>query len=107
MKNYWCIAIMISMLFMSVDGAADLVNQGHPHGDSAVHQVSNLDATEKAQTADSEGDHCERCCHGHTASMTTQIVSMNTAPMNSDSRIARSPHVRNFAQAPPTPPPTA
>jgi len=32
MRSFWCITVMISVLFMSVDGAADSVIKGHAHG---------------------------------------------------------------------------
>ena len=92
------------MLFMSVDGAADLASQGHSHSDTVVHQVGDLYIPADTQTSKSDEDHCERCCHGHTAGITTPITSVNAATTNNDHRLAHSANVDNFAQAPPTPP---
>lgn len=94
---------------MSVDGAADIGIEGHPHGDGVVHELDSGQLNSQDQTADSDrdSDHCERCCHGHTASITSQVASVTQSSLDGDLHIQRSPHVRNFAQAPPTPPPNA
>ncbi|NOX52566.1 MAG: hypothetical protein GXP16_18840 [Gammaproteobacteria bacterium] len=88
---------------MSVDGAADMVTKGHSHGDSgAAHQVNegSLDVS-----LDAPGDHCERCCHANSVNMTVQAALIEMPLVGCD-HLARSvAHVRNFAQAPPNPPP--
>ena len=103
MRSFWCILVILSVFYMSVDAAADSVSKGHAHGGEAAHLLDDsLD-----EKSDAESDHCERCCHGHTASITAPVASA-TSPFTSSDHIAgRSVHVRNFAQAPPTPPPNA
>lgn len=97
------------MLFMSVDSAADLVIQGHPHGDNGTHINSEADGATQPPTSDNEpqADHCERCCHGHSASAIVQISAMTALPMNSDRCLSLASQHFNFSQAPPTPPPNA
>lgn len=108
MRSFWSIAVMISVLFMSVDGAADTAINGHAHGDGAYHQDNDHPA-HPDQTSDTEGagDHCERCCHGHTAGITSQVAAIKTPFVAGSHEPSRSPRVRNVAKAPPTPPPTA
>ena len=108
MRSFWCIATIISVLFMSADGAADLGIQGHPHGDGAAQHVSDPDAQEPDESTKptAKDDHCERCCHGHSSTILTPTVSFSIAASGSESRTAGSPHIHNFASAPPTPPPT-
>lgn len=100
---------MISVLFMSVDGAADIVNDGHPHGDATSHQVTDLEANGQTQAPDSEGDsdHCERCCHGHSSGIAPQVASIVAPVTASDRRVNSAHQVRNLSQAPLTPPPNA
>ncbi len=108
MRSFWCILVMISVLVMSVDGAADSVTKGHAHGGDAAHL---LDGSDDHQTSSSEAeadvDHCERCCHGHTASVTATVAAAITPYSKSEHARSRFVYVRNFAQAPPTPPPNA
>ena len=106
MKFFWCISVMISVLFMSVDGAADSVTEGHAHGDGAIHVTDNL-ASDPPSDTDPDSDHCEQCCHGHSASMSATLASVTTPFVTADQRTSRSAYVRNFAQAPPTPPSNA
>jgi hypothetical protein len=96
---------MISVLFMSVDGAADTVINGHAHADSGALQVD--DGTSASLTTDTDDDHCERCCHGHSASITAQMTVTKAQFVVCSHPLSRSVLLRNFAQAPPTPPPNA
>ena len=106
MRSFWCILVMVSMLVMSVDGAADSVTTGHAHGGDAAHSLHDSD-TNTTSSSEADGDHCERCCHGHTASVTASVAAAITSYSKSEHARSRFVHVRNFAQAPPTPPPNA
>lgn len=106
MKFFWCISVMISVLFMSVDGAADSVTEGHAHGDGAIHVADNLESNPPIDT-EPDDDHCERCCHGHSTSISVTVAEVTAPFVAVDQRTGRSGYVRNFAQAPPTPPPNA
>jgi len=109
MNSFWCSLVILSVLFMSADGAADIAIKGHPHGDGAAYQLDDSDSTasDSLSQTDSHGDHCEHCCHGHSASMAAQLASITTPLIGCDHLARRAPHVSNFAQAPPTPPPNA
>jgi hypothetical protein len=109
MKSFWCIFVMISVLFMSVDGAADLASSGHPHGGDSGHFIDEGTAVSKDTTAKSDPDidHCEHCCHGHTSSITVSVTILMPTVVANDQRSCRAPHVGGLAQAPPTPPPNA
>jgi hypothetical protein len=106
MRSFWCITVMISVLFMSVDGAADSVIKGHAHGDGATHVADNIESNPPGDT-EPDSDHCERCCHGHSASISVTVAEVTAPFVTADQHTGRSGYVRNFAQAPPTPPPNA
>lgn len=103
--------VIFSLLFVSLEGATDVVIDGVPHGDDASHQQEfghPLDAHD-GETSDTEldGEHCNHCCHGHTAGISATVASLSTPYVTSDRPSGNSNHVHNFAQAPPTPPPNA
>jgi len=109
MKSCWCLLVMISVLFMSVDGAADVATSGHPHGGDPGHLIDEHSVVSPNANSESEIDidHCEHCCHGHTSSITGRVTIVVPMLIASDQRVGRTPHVYNIAQAPPTPPPNA
>ena len=102
---------MFSVLFMSLDGAADIPSVGHPHGDEEVYQRDSQPTTTTAvvtdSTADQNAEHCEHCCHGHVVSIAEQEASVTPPLTLPDRKVVPDLHVRNLAQAPPTPPPNA
>ena len=92
-----------SLLFMGIEGAVDSVGGEHPHGEEYAHVLDSDDSP----SPDSEGNdnHCQHCCHGHTSSISGHLTAMNCDV--TDQRFSiYEPHILNFAQAPPTPPPT-
>jgi len=111
MRSFICNFVIFSVLFVSLESAADVVMDGFPHGDDASHQQEfghHLDAHEDGSpSSDLDGDHCNHCCHGHSSSI-AGYVSITVPIFNADGqRVRPAPHVRNLAQAPPTPPPNA
>jgi len=100
---------MISVLFMSVDGAADVASTGHPHGGDPTHLVDEhtVASPDVASESELDIDHCEHCCHVHTSSITGQVTIAVPVLIAGYQKVRRAPHVCNFAQAPPTPPPNA
>ena len=101
---------MLSVLFLSVDGAADVASEGHPHSGDLAHQLDadmSVSADTNSDTGpDQDADHCEHCCHGHVVSITVQLFAP-TLIGATDHQCFGAPHVVNHAQAPPTPPPNA
>ena len=99
---------MLSMLFMSAEGAIDTASDGHPHGDDLAHQVDVPEslASNTGPDASLADDHCEHCCHGHLVSISSKL---ELAPLvgGTDHQSSGIPYVLNYAQAPPTPPPNA
>ena len=99
------------MLFVSLESAADLVTEGYLHGDDASHQEEfghPLDAHEDGSPiSELDGEHCQHCCHGHSASATGHATIVVPMFIARDQRIRPAAHVSSFAQAPPTPPPNA
>jgi len=109
MRSFWCLFIVISVLFMSVDGAADIASTGHPHGGDPAHLIDDHSVVSQDTTSESEFDidHCEHCCHGHTSSIVAYVTVVTPTLIGNDQQPCCAPHVGNFAQAPPTPPPNA
>ncbi len=110
MRKLLCHFVMLAVLFMSVEGAADVASEGHPHSDNLAHQL-DADLPESPDTnsntdPDRSDDHCEHCCHGHVVSITVQLHTP-TLTGATDHQRGGAPHVVNHAQAPPTPPPNA
>ena len=112
MKSFWCIFVMISVLFTSVESAADLLVDGLPHADDMVSHESEFGHSLEAHEDETSGgelddEHCKHCCHGHSAGATGQFSSVTTSFVRSELTVGRPAFVLNFAQAPPTPPPNA
>jgi hypothetical protein len=105
MRFFVCITIIVSMLFLSFEGAIDIASQGHPHEDAA--ELADADAVAArlpSGDTDTEPDHCEHCCHGHVGNIVIQIPSM---PFYAAAGGFAPPIVFSFrrSKAPPTPPP--
>lgn len=111
MRAALCHFVILSMLFMGMDGAADMASEGHPHSDQVAHQfdTSNPGSPDTESDTDSgqDVDHCEQCCHGHTASVIAQFPLLAPTTGTGDHLCLLTRHVVNDAQAPPTPPPNA
>jgi len=109
MRSFWCISVMISVFFMGMDGAVDVASTGHAHDGDATNLVGEHTAAspDSAPVSDPVIDHYEHCCHGHMSSITGHVIFPVPTLIAGDQRMGIAPHVRNFAQAPPTPPPNA
>ena len=110
MRRLLCQIVMFSVLFMSLDGAADIPSVGHPHGDDPTYQLDSQRFTAAVvtnSTADQNAEHCEHCCHGHVVSIAEQEASVTPPATLPERKAAPAIHFRNLTQAPPTPPPTA
>ncbi len=107
MKSFWCKFVMISVLFMSLDGAADIESTGHPHGDDGgqLYAAQTVSSVDTASASDFDVQHCEHCCHGHTFSIVGQIAAILPSLIDTDQQAAVAPQIRHSAHAPPTPPP--
>ncbi len=100
--------IVLSLLFLSMDGAADRVSVSHPHDDGQARQV---DVT-KSMSADTGTDvdpdeHDTHYCHGHVAGISVSFAVAAAPAGVADPRYGVMPYLLTYAQAPPTPPPNA
>ena len=104
----WTLRLLIaSMLFVSIEGMADSVDEAsfhqthHAHADNAGEQwFPDSDGDDHA------GDACGHFCHAHVVGLTSQIIS----PKVPQVRIfipELSTHEVTHSSAPPTPPPNA
>lgn len=75
----------------------------HAHGEGHSH-ILNSDDSAAHETENSESD-CQHCCHGHTSSVTGGYLAINI-DLVSPKVSFYHPYISNFAQAPPTPPPS-
>lgn len=103
--------MIVAFLAVSLEGAAEVVVDGVPHGDEAAHQAEfghALDAHD-GSTPDSEldGEHCEHCCHGHASSITASVSATGAAMIERVHSLARGANLHTLTHAPPTPPPNA
>lgn len=107
MRAILCNILMLSVLGMSLDGAIDIVRQGHPHNDGPAQQLDEL-AQVKSTHSDSspDGNACEHFCHGHVASIVMELplLSFERAV---DRATTQTTRVASLPHAPPTPPPNA
>ncbi len=103
------ILALLSFLFASIEGAADVVMDGIPHGDPTGHEQEYGHALEAhggdLSDAELDGEHCEHCCHGHSSSLTHSYF-VNVSPA-----AGKQPFdllddlLPDLLLSPPTPPP--
>jgi len=105
MRSLICHLMLISLLFVSIEGAADMSKTGHAHSDHSSEQAE-LDALDKP-VPDQDEDHCDRCCHGHTSGISCNLSGAPLSALDDTHRRGLQPFIKNYAQAPPTPPPNA
>ena len=96
---------IVSMLFVSMEGVADSVDElsfhqtHHEHVDNSGEQwFPDSDGD------DHKGDACEHYCHAHVVGLTTQVMVAN-APHFQYYVAAPPAHTVTHNVAPPTPPP--
>ncbi len=93
--------MMIVLLIVSVEGAADLTIGAHPAPILDSSSQCILTATNIVPSID---DHCEHCCHGHIAGV--DLDSVNLAPISGQMRyFVFIAALDTLDQSPPLPPP--
>lgn len=87
---------------MGLESTVDSVDGEHPHGGDYAQVLDSNDSV--SQDAEGYDDHCQHCYHGHASSISgyLPVISCDVAGQRFS---CYKPHVLNFAQAPPTPPP--
>ena len=111
MRSFMCKLALLSFLFVSIEGAADVVVDGMPHGDPTSHEQEyghSLNAHD-GDLSDSEldGDHCDHCCHGHSSSIAHSGLAPLSVPTDEQVEIPYSDRLSDLLLTPPTPPPDA
>lgn len=109
MRNILCHLLVISMLYVSVEGAWDMAWESHAHQESAAHQLdfADADASNKASgnpSEDVDANHCGHLCHGHTSAIAVAGFAFAAADLHDYRTLNSTPHSIP-SQAPPTPPP--
>lgn len=111
MRALTCKILLVCFLFVSIEGAADIVVDGVPHGDSTSHAEEfghALDAHDgDTSTTELDGEHCDHCCHGHSVGMPHS--GWLAAPAKNQDSIQQRflDRLLDYRIAPPTPPPNA
>ena len=102
MTKFITFALVLGILFLSLESSADIGDQ-HPHGDTSIHAI---DGHEGAAGGDDQAKspHCQHCCHAHTIGLATEI-DLAANHLANKMKLPRSLQVTNSPQAPPTPPP--
>ncbi len=93
---------------MSTEGAWDLANESHSHGDNYAQQsdVDDQADTDPNPLPDGDENQCGHLCHGHMSTVATNLAHFGL--VQSDGYFAfRSTLFSSRSQAPPTPPPNA
>ena len=107
MRDGILILLIASMLFVSMEGAADSVDEvsfhktHHVHADDGGNQwFPDFDGD------DHDSDACEHFCHTHAVGLSIQVASTNEAKL-CFFVAAASAHTVTYGVEPPTPPPNA
>ena len=102
--------VILSLLVVSLEGAADIEIDSILHGDESTHAQEfghglNAHGGELSD-AELDGDHCQHRCHGHCV-VVPQLASyaFSLLPRGAKYYLAQNPI--NPTLAPPTPPPDA
>jgi len=102
----WVFNLLIaSMLFMSLEGAAESIDEQSFHqahhfqsGDSGDQWLPNSDGNGH------DGDSCEHFCHAHIVALTTRVSLPNLPKFRQYAPSFLTPAI-SCGAAPPTPPP--
>ncbi len=107
MHNWVLKLVIVSLLFVSMEGFADSVDE------TSFHQTHHAHADEAgaewfpdSDGSDHEGEACEHFCHAHVVALTTRF-SMPILPRFRHLAPPIPGQVISRPTAPPTPPPNA
>lgn len=96
---------IVAMLFMSVEGAAETVDDAHFHQTHHAHaDDANNQWFPDSDGSGHEGESCEHFCHAHVVVLTTQIV-LPGVPKLGHYMPALPAYAVSRSPEPPTPPP--
>ena len=108
MKTFLQNIVILSLVLVSLEGAADVFAENFPHGDETSHleEFGHGLQAHGGELSDAEldGEHCQHCCHGHcSASASTAIAYSPLLVQNRQSLYTSN--ITERPLAPPTPPP--
>lgn len=101
--------LILSLVWLSADAAADSGTLGHAHQEAAI-EMGDAEETAGSEADDQrhqdKNGHCERCCHAHASVLPTLTLAPDTVPP------CHFPKPANVARQasdppPPVPPPIA
>jgi hypothetical protein len=109
MRTFICQFVMLSVLFMSAEGAMDVATDGLPHSDDLMQQIDAAQSSSNDTSSDSnlEGVQCLHYYHGHVVGIAPNFHAPTTHIGATERQHGEIPSGLNYAQAPPTPPPNA
>jgi len=96
--------LIAAMLFVSVEGMAESVDETSFHQTHHAHVDDGAEWFPDSDGGDHEGEACEHFCHAHVFALTLQI-SVPDLPRSRGFLSVPAVHTVNRATAPPTPPP--
>jgi hypothetical protein len=107
MRDGMLILLIASMLFVSMEGVADSVDEASFHQTHHVHADGGGDQWYPDVDGDEhECDTCEHFCHAHVVAMSVQVESVNEAKLHFFVPAA-STHTVTYGVEPPSRPPDA
>lgn len=99
--------LIAALLFVSVEGVAESVDEASFHQTHHAHADDTDDQWfPDSDGSDHEGDSCDHYCHAHVVALNAQ-VSLPSLQRFQQFVPATSPQSVTRATAPPTPPPNA
>ena len=109
MRHYLSNLTLVLFLFVSVEGAADMVVHGLPHDHSIIHEKTHDHSADELEGehvhADSDGLHCDHCCHAHFSSIAHLHAISFSVEHSGETMELSDDAMPEFLITPPTPPP--
>ena len=93
-----------AMLFVSMEGTAESIDDTSFHQTHHSHAEDGAEWFPDSDGNDHEGESCEHFCHVHVVALTSYI-SVPNLPKSHGFLLVPSAHTIHRATAPPTPPP--
>ena len=109
MRFFCCKLALLSFLFVSIEGATDIVVDGMPHGGATSHmqEFGHSLETHGGELSDVEldCDHCDHCCHGHSSSVAHSHLTSDAVQKGEQVDEPYDDLFSDLLLTPPTPPP--
>lgn len=99
--------LILSLVWLSADAAADSGTLGHAHQEAVVemeHAGAAASSGADDQRHQDKSGHCERCCHAHASVLPTLVLASDAVPRRHFPRLVNVARQANDPP-PPVPPP--